>query len=376
MAKRDYYEILGVTKTSTPEEIKKAYRQLALKYHPDRNPGDKEAENKFKEATEAYEVLSNQEKRTRYDQLGHEGMGQGYGPNHYDDMGDIFENFSDIFENLFGTGAGGQRRKPKKAGPTAQRGHDLSQRIEITLKEAYTGCKKDIKIYRLEKCDVCKGTGCKDDSKPSSCATCQGRGTVHYQQGFFAYSQPCSACHGQGFKIIDPCSTCRGQTRVQKHEKLSVTIPAGIFNQAELRITEKGDAGVFGGEAGDLYLAIDIKPDAKFSRDENNLITSLNLTYPQLVLGCQVEIENIDGTREAVKIPKGCSVGKLIRVPGKGFAHLQGRGVGDLIIIAQCDIPTKLNEDTKKALLEYSEKLEAQGSNPSGISGFFKKFLG
>lgn len=374
MAKRDYYEILGVSKTATPEEIKKAYRQLALKYHPDRNPGNKEAENSFKEATEAYEVLSDQEKRKRYDQFGHEGMGQGYGPHHYEDMGDIFENFSDIFENLFG--AGGQQRKAKKSGPTAQRGHDLSQRIEITLKEAYTGCKKDIKIYRLEQCSTCKGTGCKDGSKPTTCTTCQGRGTIHYQQGFFAYSQPCSACHGQGFKITNPCSACRGQTRIQKHEKLTVSIPAGIFNQAELRIADKGDAGVFGGPSGDLYLAIDIQPDARFSRDDNNLITTLTLTYPQLVLGCQIEIENIDGTREAVKIPKGCAVGKLIRVPGKGFPHLQGRGTGDLIIITQCDIPNKLDEETKKLLLEYAEKLDAQGNNPSGISGFFKKFLG
>ncbi len=374
MAKRDYYEILGVTKTSTPEEIKKAYRVLALKYHPDRNPDNKEAENSFKEATEAYEVLSDKEKRARYDQLGHEGMGQGHGPNQYDDMGDIFENFSDIFENLFG--AGGPQRKAKKSGPTAQRGHDLSQNIEITLKEAYTGCKKEIKIYRLEKCESCKGTGCKDNAKPTTCATCQGKGTIHYRQGFFAYSQPCSACNGQGFKITNPCSMCRGQTRIQRHEKLSVSIPAGIFNQAELRISEKGDAGIFGGAAGDIYLTISILPDAKFSRDDHNLITTLTLTYPQLVLGCQIEIENIDTTREAIKIPKGCPVGKLIRVTGKGFPHLQGKGVGDLIIITQCDIPTKLNDDSKKVLLEYAEKLDAQGSNPSGITGFFKKFLG
>jgi molecular chaperone DnaJ len=375
MTKRDYYEILGVAKTATAEEIKKAYRQLALKYHPDRNSGNKDAENKFKEAAEAYEVLSDQEKRGRYDQFGHEGMGQGYGPHHYEDIGDIFENFSDIFENLFGF-SGQQQRRTKKAGPTAQRGHDLSQQVEITLKEAYTGCKKDVKIYRLAQCEACNATGCKDNTKPTSCTTCQGKGTVHYQQGFFAYSQPCSTCRGQGFKITNPCPTCRGQTRVQQHEKLSVSIPAGIFNQAELRIADKGDTGIFGGDAGDLYLTINIQPDAKFSRDDNNLVTTLTLTYPQLVLGCQIEIENIDGIREAVKIPKGCAVGKLIRVPGKGFAHLQGRGTGDLIIITQCDIPTKLNEDTKKVLLEYAEKLDAQGGNQTGISGFFKKFLG
>lgn len=375
MAKRDYYEILGVPKSATAEEIKKAYRQLALKYHPDRNPDNKEAENKFKEATGAYEVLSDKEKRARYDKLGHAGMEQGYGPQHNGDMGDIFENFSDIFENLFGAG-GGQRRKPKKTGPSAQRGHDLSQRIEITLKEAYMGCKKEIKIYRLEKCEACKGTGCKEGSKPVTCSTCKGHGEVQYQQGFFAYRQPCSACHGQGFKISDPCSACRGQTRVQKHEKLSVSIPVGIFNQAELRVADKGDAGIFGGPAGDLYLAINILTDAKFSRQGNDLVTTLTLTYPQLVLGCQIEIENINSIRETIKIPKGCPIGKLVRVAGKGFPDLQSRVIGDLIIITQCDIPTKLNEDTKKALLEYSEKLDAQGSSQSGISGFFKKFLG
>lgn len=374
--KRDYYEILGVAKTATTEEIKKAYRKLALKYHPDRNPDNKEAENKFKEATGAYEVLSDKEKRARYDQFGHAGMEHGYGPQHSGDMGDIFENFSDIFENLFGAGGGGQRRRAKKTGPTAQRGHDLSQRIEITLKEAYMGCKKEVKIYRLEVCDTCHGTGGKDGSKPATCSTCKGHGTVQYQQGFFAYSQPCSACHGQGFKITDPCATCRGQTRVQKHEKLSVSIPVGIFDQAELRVSEKGDAGIFGGPAGDLYLSISITPDAKFSRDGNNLVTTLMLTYPQLVLGCQIEIENINGVRELVKVPKGCPVGKLIRVSGKGFPDLQSRVVGDLIIITHCDIPTKLSDDAKKTLLEYSEKLDAQGSSQGGISGFFKKFLG
>jgi molecular chaperone DnaJ len=372
MAKKDYYEILGVSKTASAEEIKKAYRQLAMKYHPDRNPDNKDAENKFKEAAEAYEVLSNQEKRSTYDQFGHDGLGQGQGS--HGDMGDIFENFSDIFENLFG--AGGQQRKTKKQGPTSQRGHDLSQRIELTLKEAYTGCKKDIKIYRLSKCEACKGTGCRDQAKPKACATCKGNGTINYRQGLFAYSQPCSACHGQGFLIPNPCQTCRGQTRIQQHEKISVSIPAGIFHQAELRVAEKGDEGVFSGEIGDLYLAIDIQPDAKFSRDESNLVTTLTLTYPQLVIGCQIEIENINGVRESIKIPKGCPVGKLIRIPGKGFPNLQRRGVGDLVIITQCDIPTKLNDDTKELLLEYAKKLDAQGSGASGFSGFFKKFLG
>lgn len=371
--KRDYYEILGVSKTATPEEIKKAYRQLALKYHPDRNPGNKEAENKFKEATEAYEVLSDQQKKQRYDQFGHAGMGQEYGPHHYEDMGDIFENFSDIFENLFG-GSARPRSQRRKSGPTPQRGHDLSQKIEISLKEAYNGCKKEIKIYRLETCDVCKGSGCKEGAKPTTCPTCQGQGTVQFRQGFFAYSQPCSTCQGQGFKISDPCTTCRGQTRIQKHEKLSVTIPAGIYHNAELRISEKGDAGIFNGEAGDLYLGVTIQPDPLFSRDGDDLIISANFSYPQLVLGGQIEVELPDNTKEVVKIPKGCPAGKLLRIPGKGFAKLHERGRGNLIVVAHCDIPTKLSEDAKQALLVYAEKLDVHNKN-AGFSGFFKKLF-
>lgn len=371
--KRDYYEILGVAKTATPEEIKKAYRQLALKYHPDRNPNNKEAENKFKEATEAYEVLSDPKKRQRYDQYGHAGMGQEYGPHHYEDMGDIFENFSDIFENLFG-GNARPRGQKRKSGPTAQRGHDLSQKISVTLKESYTGCKKEIKIYRLDVCEACKGSGCKAGAKPTTCSACQGQGTVQLRQGFFAFSQPCSTCHGQGFKITDPCTTCHGQTRTQKHEKLSITIPAGIYHNAELRITEKGDAGIFGGDAGDLYLAVEVQPDALFSRDGDDLVVSANLTYPQLVLGGQIELELPDGTKENVKIPKGCSAGKLLRIPGKGFPKLHDRGRGNLVIVANCDIPTKLTEEAKQTLLAYAEKLEAQNKD-SGFSGFFKKLF-
>lgn len=375
MKKRDYYQILGVTKNATADEIKKNYRKLAMQYHPDRNPDNKEAEEKFKEAAEAYEVLSDTDKRARYDQVGHDAFQNGAGAHHYQNMDDIFESFSDIFGDLFGTQTGS--RKSRRGSPPAQRGHDLSLNIEITLQEAFLGCKKDIKIYHFESCPTCKATGCKDGTKPSTCTTCSGHGSVHYRQGFLTYSQPCSACHGQGFKITSPCHECRGQSRVQKHEKLSVNIPAGIFDQAELRLSEKGDAGSFGGESGDLYLVISIKPDARFSRRENDIVTLLTLTYPQLVLGCQIEIEHIDGVKETVKIPRGCPVGKEITVEGRGFARLRGSGRGNLVIVPQCDIPTKLNEETKQALLAYAEKLgNASQQGASGITGFFKKFLG
>lgn len=373
--KRDYYEVLGVAKNASQDEIKKAYRKLAMQYHPDRNPGNAQAEEKFKEATQAYEVLSDQAKRQKYDQFGHAGMEHGdYGQ--HSNFSDIFENFGDIFEGIFGQA--GHKRSRKKGGPTAQQGHDLSQRIDISLQEAYTGVKKELKIYHYQPCESCKSTGCKEGTKPTECSTCKGNGNLHYQQGFFAYSQPCSSCYGQGFKISSPCTECRGQSRVQKHEKLNITIPTGIYQNAELRVSGKGDAGIFGGPAGDLYLVVNITANSKFYRRENDLVTTLNLTYPQLVLGCQVEIENIDGTRETIKIPKGCPVGKEIKVPDKGFAKLHSKGRGDLVIITNCDIPTKLNDETKKALLEYAEKLgnNSSSSCEGGISGFFKRFLG
>lgn len=372
--KRDFYEILGVGKTANPEEIKKAYRTLALKYHPDRNPDNKDAEAKFREATEAYEILSDTAKRKQYDQFGHAGT-QGHS-GHHANMDDIFENFGEMFEGIFGQKSG--RRSNKTAtGPAPQRGHDLSQSIEISLKESYLGCKREIKLYHFEPCQGCKGSGCKTGTSATACGTCHGSGTTLHRQGFFTLSQVCTACHGQGFRIAQPCTECRGQSRIQKHEKLSVSIPAGIYNKAELRIVGKGDAGIFGGSTGDLYLTVEVLTDKVFHRKDHDLVTTLSLTYPQLVLGCQIEIENIDGTKETIKIPKGCPVNKEIVVPGKGFANLRGHGRGNLIIITNCDIPSKLNEETKTALHTYAEKLgNSSQQQQGGISGFFKKFLG
>lgn len=372
--KRDYYEILGVERNATQNDIKKSYRKLALKYHPDRNPDNKEAEAKFREATEAYEILSEPEKRKRFDQFGHAGT-QGHAGRH-ENMDDIFESFSDIFEGLFGQQSG-RRSSKAGSGPAPQRGHDLSQKVEISLKESYLGCKREIKLYHFQQCERCKGSGCKEGSKPSACSTCHGSGAVLHRQGFFTLSQPCTACHGQGFRITQPCTDCRGQSRIQKHEKLAVSIPAGIYNNAELRIVGKGDAGIFGGDSGDLYLTVEVLPDKVFYRKEHDLITTLALTYPQLVLGCQIEIENIDGTKEIIKIPKGCPVGKEIVVEAKGFSNLRGHGRGKLIIVTNCDIPTKLNEPTKTVLLEFADKLgDNSQQQQGGISGFFKKFLG
>lgn len=377
MSHKDYYEILGVSRSATVDEIKAAYRKLALKYHPDRNPGNKEAEEKFKEAAQAYEVLSDEQKRQRYDQFGPEGVqgmgGAGYGQGSMN-MDDIFESFGDIFGSMFG---GGGKRRAKATGPQPVRGHDLHKDIDISLKEAFTGTKKDISYYHFFTCETCKGSGAKEGTKAQTCSTCHGAGQMQYQQGFFVYAQTCSECRGQGFEIPSPCPTCSGQSRTQKYDKFAVTIPAGIFDGAELRISGKGDAGIFEGKSGDLFIKIRILPDPKFRRHDDDLICNVLLTYPQLVFGCQIEIESIDGTKQTIKIAKGTSVGEKIVVTGKGFPHLKGKGSGDLVAITQCDIPKKLSADAKEALTNYSELIGTQAGEQAGtIAGFFKKFLG
>lgn len=374
MAKRDYYEILGVSKSASKDEIKKAYRKLAVKYHPDRNPDNKEAEDKFKEATEAYEVLSNEQKRQKYDQFGHAGMQGGADYHEYSDFGDIFSNFGDIFADIFG---GGQRQQRSKTGLTPQRGDDLSYKIEIDLKESYLGTKKEFYIYHYAKCDTCSGQGTQPGTKPEKCSACHGTGSVNYRQGFFSFSQPCTTCRGQGFIIKSPCSTCNGKSRTQKKEQININIPAGIYDGAELRVRGRGDAGIYGGAPGDLYLHVKVSKNKNFWRTNNDLVTNLNLTYPQLVLGCQVEIENIDSQMIPVKIPKGSPVGKEIIIPNKGFTVPGSLNRGKLVIITQCHIPTRLSSKAKESLMKYSEQIGTDTKdNNSGISGFFKKFLG
>lgn len=375
MEKRDFYDILGVSRSATQDEIKAAYRKLALKYHPDRNPDNKEAEDKFKEAAEAYEVLSDETKRRQYDQFGHAGMGgMGGGPGGMN-MDDIFSNFGDIFGSMFG--GGGAQRKRRSTGPEPKRGHDLYKEIDISLKDAFLGTKKELSYYHFFACDTCKSKGTKPGTKTDVCGTCAGAGQVQYQQGFFMYAQTCSACRGEGFTIPSPCAECGGQSRMQKYDKFSVTIPAGVFDGAELRIPGKGDAGVYGGSAGDLFIKVHVLADKKFTRSGDDLQCNVLLTYPQLVLGCQVEIESIDGTKETIKIPRGCPVGERIVIPGKGFQKLRSNVRGNLVVITQCHVPKKLSNDAKQKLTEYSEII---GTNPDSnegmIAGFFKKFLG
>ncbi len=373
MTKRDYYDILGVSRSASDEEIKSAYRKLAMKYHPDRNPDNKEAEEKFKEAAQAYEVLSDATKRRTYDQFGHaaaENMGghQHGGMN----MDDIFSNFGDIFGEMFG----GRQQRARSSGPQPHRGHDLTKEISITLQEAFLGTKKEVAYYHFFTCETCTGTGAKAGTKVQTCATCQGTGQLHRQQGFFMYAQTCGTCSGQGYTIPSPCSECNGQSRVQRYDKFSVTIPQGIFDGAELRISGKGDAGVYGGSSGDLYIKIQIAPDKKFSRSGDDLVCNLLLSYPQLALGCQVEIESIDGSKETIKVPKGCAIGERILVPGKGFHKLRNKVRGNLVVITQCHIPKKLSKEAREKLVEYSHLLETETHDSGFISGLFKKFLG
>jgi len=380
MEKRDYYEILGVSKSASEAEIKAAYRKKALKYHPDRNPDNKEAEAKFKEAAQAYEILSHAEKRKAYDQFGHAGVegGMGDGPGGFGGQGmsmdDIFENFGDIFGNIFG---GGGRRRARKNGPEPKRGHDLYKEISISLKESYTGTKQEIRYYHFFSCETCKGKGTKAGTSAQRCAQCDGAGQISTRQGFFMYSQTCGACGGHGYTIPSPCPTCSGQSRAQKFDKFSITIPAGIFDGAELRVAGKGDAGVYGGPAGDLFLHIKVEQNKKFRRVGDDLECNVMLTYPQLVFGAQIEIENIDGTKQTIKIPKGCPVGEPIIVSGKGFATRGGTRHGNLVVITQCHVPKKLDAQAKKLLSEYAEKIGSSVKSSEGfIAGLFKKFLG
>ncbi len=379
MAKRDFYEVLGVSKAASEQEIKAAYRKLALKYHPDRNPGNKEAEEKFKEAAEAYQILSNAEKRAQYDRFGHEAphMGGGQWAAHDMSMEEILRNFGDIFGgfgDIFG-GFGEEETSERRRGP--RQGHDRHAEISVTLREAYEGTKRDLSYYRLQACTACKGSGVQPGHDVERCKRCKGTGHITQQRGFFVMRQACPACQGQGYTITHPCQSCGGNSRKQALEQLTAKIPAGIFDGAEIRISGKGDDGLFGGPAGDLYIRVSVKADKRFTRVDDDLVCTLLLPYPQLVFGAQVEIEMIDGTKETIKIPKGCPSGNRIVLTDKGFARLRGRGHGNFVVIVQCHIPQKLSAAAKDAIKAYAEHLGDSASDDEGsVKGFFKKFLG
>jgi molecular chaperone DnaJ len=379
MSKKDYYDILGVTKKATPEEIKKAYRSLAMKYHPDRNQGDKAAEGKFKEASEAYQVLSDPKKKSSYDQFGHsafEGGGAG-GPGGFDFGGFESGAFSDIFDDFFGDfmGSGRSGRGSKKS--RSNRGSDLKINLEITLEEAFLGKKQTINLSSNEKCEKCSGSGAETGSKPKRCSTCDGHGKVRTQQGFFTLQQTCPDCGGEGEMLSNPCKDCKGSGATKTKKNLSIQIPKGVDDGTQIRLSGKGDAGYRGGSNGDLYVFITVEKHKIFQRSEENLYYKLPISMIDAALGSEIEVPTIDGGKSKVKIPAGTQSGKQFRLKSKGMPVIRGEHYGDLYLETNVIIPESLSKE-QKDLLEKFKSLEDLDSN-SEIKNFInkaKKFWG
>ena len=353
MAKRDYYEILGVSKGIDAKELKKAYRKLAMKYHPDRNPDDKDADAKFKEATEAYEILGDQQKRAAYDQYGHAGVdpnaaGGGFGGG----GGNFSDVFGDVFGDIFGGGGGGGGRR---GGP--QRGSDLRYTMDLSLEEAVRGIEKKIRVPTLTSCDPCGGSGAKPGTKPKTCGTCGGAGQVRMQQGFFSVQQTCPSCRGQGTMIDDPCNSCHGRGVKEETKTLSVKIPPGVDTGDRIRLSGEGEAGAMGGPAGDLYVQVSVREHELFHRDGRNLYCDVPISIVDAALGGELEIPTLDG-RVKLKIPAETQSGKLFRLRGKGVVPVRGGATGDLLCRVMVETPVKLTEHQKKILKEFQASLK------------------
>ncbi|MBS9437525.1 molecular chaperone DnaJ [Photorhabdus noenieputensis] len=372
MAKRDYYEVLGVSKTANEKEIKKAYKRLAMKYHPDRNQGDKEAESQFKEVKEAYEILTDDQKRAAYDQYGHAAFEQGgMGGGGFGGGG---ADFSDIFGDVFGDIFGGGRRQQRPS-----RGADLRYSMELTLEEAVRGVTKEIRIPTLETCDACHGSGAKAGTSPVTCSTCQGAGQVHMRQGFFTVQQPCPHCHGRGQIIKDSCHKCHGHGRVERYKTLSVKIPAGVDTGDRIRLSGEGEAGAKGAPAGDLYVQVQVKSHHIFERQESNLYCEVPVNFAMAALGGEIEVPTLDG-RVKLKIPAETQTGKMFRMKGKGVKSVRGGVQGDLLCRVVVETPVKLNERQKELLRELGESFGGTGeeTNSPRSKSFFdgvKKFF-
>lgn len=364
MNKRDYYEVLGVGRDASEEELKKAYRRLALKYHPDRNKDDQNAAERFKEINEAYEVLSDPEKRARYDQFGHAAFGgaNGFGGSPFGDFSGFgFGDLGDFFESVFGGAFGGGRR----SGP--QPGADLRLDLEITLEEAASGLEKEVEIPRTEDCTRCRGTGAEPGSEPKRCPTCNGTGQVRTTQntplGRFQTVRTCHQCQGEGRVVEKPCSECRGRGKVRRVRRIAVRIPSGVDTGSKLRLPEEGEAGIRGGPPGDLYVYIRVKPHRIFQRQHDDLLCDVNLSFAQAALGDEIEVPTLEGPTR-LKIPEGTQSGTVFRLRGKGMPRLRGYGRGDLHVKVAVVTPTRLNETQKELLLKFSESLgEKLGSS-------------
>lgn len=355
-AKRDFYEVLGVERSATDQEIKSAYRKLALKYHPDRNPGDKTAEERFKEAAEAYAVLADADKRAAYDRFGHAAVGgaaggAGFDPTIFADFGDILGGLGDIFG--FGDVLGGRRRGG------AQRGADLRYDLEIGFQEAFRGAETTIQIPREETCDTCKGSGAAAGTSPEVCRQCGGTGQLRFQQGFFTVARTCHACRGMGRVITKPCTSCRGAGRTARERKLTVKIPPGIATGQRLRLYGEGEAGFAGGPAGDLYVVVHVEEHARFRRDGDDLYTEVSVPFPTLALGGAVEVETPE-TPQSLDVPEGTASGTTFRLRGKGMPNVAGRGHGDLFVTVKPHVPRKLTREQRRLLEQLRASMDGE----------------
>lgn len=374
MSKRDYYEVLGVAKNASEAELKKAYRRLAMKHHPDRNPDDKKAEENFKEAKEAYEVLNDAQKRSAYDQFGHAGvdqtMGGGGGGGGNGNFSDIF---GDVFGDIFGGAAGGQGGQ----GNRVYRGADLRYNMTLSLEDAVAGTTVKIRVPTMVKCGTCNGSGAKKGTSPVKCSTCEGHGQVRMQQGFFSVQQTCPTCRGTGKEIKDPCGSCHGQGRIQEQKTLSVKIPAGVDNGDRIRLGGEGEAGEHGGPAGDLYVQITVNRHAIFERQDNNLYCEVPIDVVTAALGGELEVPTLSG-RVKLKIPAGTQSGKAFRLKGKGVKSVRGGGVGDLMCTVAVEVPVSLNSKQKELLQQFGDSLKGNGKHSpitkswmDGVKTFF-----
>ncbi|MDE3105588.1 MAG: molecular chaperone DnaJ [Acidobacteriota bacterium] len=372
VTKLDFYEVLSVSRDASDQELKAAYRKLAMKYHPDRNPDNPEAEEKFKECSEAYQVLSDPEKRAAYDRYGHAAFQGGAGPagnpfaggftGNPQDLGDIF---GDLFGEMFNMGGSGGRRASR-----VQRGRDLRFDLTLEFEEAVFGAEKEIKIRRMETCLECKGTGGARGKQPVTCQACGGRGQQRFQQGFFSVARTCASCGGTGSQIVDPCGSCKGQTVVQREHTILVKVPAGVEQETRIRYQGEGESGRFGGPAGDLYVVLSVKDHKFFERDGDDLHCVMPISFPQAALGTELEIETLEGMA-TVKIPEGTQSGREFRLRGKGVPHLNSSGKGDLIVEIQVQTPSKLTKQQRELLRQLGDSLVVENTPTS--RGLFEK---
>ena len=367
MADRDFYDILGVQKNASDDEIKKAYRKLAMKHHPDRNKDNKDSERKFKEATAAYEALKDPEKRAAYDQYGHEAFRQG-GMGGSQGFGDFAGGFSDIFEEFFGGGFGGQSRQ---RGP--QRGNDLRYNMSVSLQEAFNGKKSQIRIPSYDGCDLCSATGSADKSGPSTCSTCGGQGKVRSTQGFFSIERPCPTCGGEGSSIKNPCLKCSGTGQVKKQKTISVTIPAGVDTGTRIRISGEGEPGQRGAGNGDLYIFVEVQKDKLFEREEENIFCQIPISITTAILGGDVEVPTIEGKKARLNIPAGTQSETQFRLKGKGMSILRQTRRGDMYVEANVEIPVNLNSKQKAILQEFEKEGGTSKKHSPKSQSFFSK---